>query len=185
MAYAPGMTGRPLLTLTLFLLLCPVVARADKVHLRSGRVVEGEVREDGDVLVVRTGAGIEAAEPAGGEVGGGGDVPAGPDEGAGRVLGGDLGGDLGGVGGAARAEARGGALVDVAEGGVGGEEASAQVVPLDLLPSDSTLRFSMRPPLLPLNTPHSCQAKLASLLPNVLLKTMLAAPLLVASVCCG
>lgn len=47
----------------LLLLLLPAAALADKVRLRSGRVVEGEVREDGDVLVVRTGAGIEARIP--------------------------------------------------------------------------------------------------------------------------
>ena len=41
----------------------PATALADKVRLRSGRVVEGEVREDGDALVVKTGSGIEARIP--------------------------------------------------------------------------------------------------------------------------
>jgi hypothetical protein len=47
----------------LVLLALAPAARADRVHLRNGRVVEGEVREDGDVVVVRTRGGIEARLP--------------------------------------------------------------------------------------------------------------------------
>lgn len=38
-------------------------ARADRVHLKNGRVVEGDVREEGDAVVVRTRAGAEARLP--------------------------------------------------------------------------------------------------------------------------
>lgn len=49
----------------LLLLAVAAPAQADRVHLRNGRVVEGEVREDGDVVVVRTRSGIEARLPRG------------------------------------------------------------------------------------------------------------------------
>ena len=55
------MSPRRALTL-LALLATP--ALADRIELRSGRVIEGEVvREEAEVLVVRTGAGIEARVP--------------------------------------------------------------------------------------------------------------------------
>lgn len=38
-------------------------ALADKVHLKNGRVLEGEVRDDGDALVVKKRGGIEARVP--------------------------------------------------------------------------------------------------------------------------
>lgn len=47
----------------LVLLVLATPAFADRVHLRNGRVVEGEVREEGDVVVVRTRGGIEARLP--------------------------------------------------------------------------------------------------------------------------
>src|SRR6188508_472441 len=51
------------LALVLLTLAAAGPARADRVHLRSGRVVEGDVRDDGDAVVVKTRAGIEARLP--------------------------------------------------------------------------------------------------------------------------
>jgi ribonuclease HII len=53
------------------------------------------------------------------------------------------------------------------------------------VPSDSTLRLSIRPVEEALNTAHSCQAKLASVVAKVERNTMLAAPDVVPSVCSG
>ena len=47
----------------LLLALLATPALADRVKLRSGRVVEGEVREEGEWVIVRTGSGIEARLP--------------------------------------------------------------------------------------------------------------------------
>jgi hypothetical protein len=56
------MRPTPLVALLLALVVAGP-ARADRVHLRSGRVIEGEVHDDGDAIVVRTGTGIEARLP--------------------------------------------------------------------------------------------------------------------------
>jgi hypothetical protein len=56
------MTRRVLLAMALAFGLAPL-ALADRVHLKNGRVVEGEVREEGDAVVVRTAGGIEARLP--------------------------------------------------------------------------------------------------------------------------
>jgi hypothetical protein len=49
--------------LTVLLCLLPSLVLADRVHMKNGRVLEGEVREDGDALIVTQGNGIEARIP--------------------------------------------------------------------------------------------------------------------------
>lgn len=57
------MSPRSLGLVAAALLLVAAPSRADRVVLKNGRVVEGEVREEADAVVVRTSSGIEARLP--------------------------------------------------------------------------------------------------------------------------